>query len=164
MNGLKATHFLLVAVVACTATISCSPSDSRVGSEKAGKRVLTRDKIIKAADSVFRRRAFPPEYVAFFDEGNARWRESAGWWIWPIGFDERGQMRPRPEVTGAELDAAIVRKWPVLSGHAYQVIEYGFPPVNGASSYDGGARVLVDKNTGEVLVMLDAFGRMISSE
>lgn len=162
MNGLKATHLLWVAVVACMAAISCSPSDLPIGSKKTAGRVLTREEIVEAANSAARQRgSVPPGWIGSLDEGNDHWKMFVRLLIWSKRYKERGRELLLPEVTDEELDAAIVQGWPMLNGHDYQVVEYTPPD---GPAMDGTMLVLVDRNTGEVLVTLDTFGRVLLSE
>jgi hypothetical protein len=168
MSCFKAHHLLLLAwVVVCAGTTSCRLVDSRgpgeknqidgsgTQMEKGGKKVLSEREIIAAANRAARRHGFNlARYHVAYDKDNAGWRYGVtrmspgiikdGRYIWPEGA----------------FEANLHRHWPELESHDYQaVIYYGRSsrnePVGGI---EGRTWILVDRNTGEVLLVVDEPG------
>jgi hypothetical protein len=143
---------VLVCAVMCTCMTSCRRPKTQMVEEKqgthgpegqpkgGGKNVLSREEIIRTANAEARRQGFDPEtHTVFYDEGNCHWRTRAG---------------PARPVTREDAEAEILDRWPELKGYDYQAVEYMVPrvPKRGLISLARPLYVLVDRNTGEVLL------------
>jgi hypothetical protein len=150
---------LVTWVVICVGTMSCQPlgshaageaeksDDSAKAIEKRGQRVLSKEDILQAVDRYFGL----GRYRLIYDEGNAGWKESAMRRIYGL---------TRSNINDDELERAIREKWPMLKGHDYQVVQYLSPsPRPGQyGGRDGGGTVLVDRETGKMLAVLNIWG------
>jgi hypothetical protein len=104
----------------------------------------------------------PDEWKPVIDEGNVRWREiplrkhykphrEDGHYVWPVVKDD-------------ELDAAIVEDFPMLKGHDYQALWYREIPRGLLRTLDGELCILIDRNTGEVLIAVNGGGRVLTPQ
>jgi hypothetical protein len=183
MSFSKALHLLLIWMVACAGGLSCKSSGSQAVEEKGRlqneKRVLSKQEIIDIANAAGRQYERDPEkWVADIDEGNAEWREWAVHLLYQPSFEENPRPNNEldaeilkqwpaarrgvwPEVKDDELDAAIVKRWPMLKAHDYQVLWYADRSPGPHVGLDMGRMIMVDKNTGEILVALGQWGEVL---
>lgn len=145
-----------VLVIAFAGPMACRPSNSEMSSVKgiAVRTVLSKEQIIGAANLAARRAGRDPvESDVQYDEGNVRWRQVVlelsppklenGRFIWPDGTFEKN-----------------IRRWAQLKWRDYQAVSYWHKRaiVNGRElpRFEGGTWVLVDRETGRVLLVYTA--------
>ena len=170
MSLSKRRHALLMVwIVGCAGSTSCELADSQApgdktqicGSakqiEKGGKKVLSKQQIIMAANRGARRHGHnPAKFDIFYDEENAGWRYLVG--RLPPPDMENGQ--PVPSEREGTFEMNLRSRWPKLRCHDYQAVYYVFrPPAEERGlSIRGRTWVLVDRNTGEVLLVFEEAG------
>ena len=151
---MKARMMLPACLVACMAVASCRPlgpdraakqpgSNAPKEQMRTSERSLSRERIIEIADAEARRRGcYPDEWVTIYDEGNAHWKST---------WAEIEARRVETEALRVRFNLDIKPQPPVsmpeFDGRDYQVIIYrrrDIPP-------SGDLLILVDRNTGEVL-------------
>jgi hypothetical protein len=168
MSSSKTSCFLLsVWIAACAGTMSCRSVDSEATgdrtqtdgptkqAEKRDNAVLSKQKIIKAAKRAARRGWFDfATYDFFYDEGNAGWKyivtrlspaiiTEDGRSIWPEGA----------------FEANLRSRWPKLESHDYQAVCGGRRlPAKERGGIYGLTWILIDRNTGEVLLVFEQAG------
>jgi hypothetical protein len=115
--------------------------------------VLSKEEIIKAANRAARRRWHNlPKYDIFHDEGNAGWR----YLVTRLSVPEvENDRRVWPE--GA-FELNLRSRWPKLESRDYQAVYYVFRPPPGDKGIYGRTWILVDRNTGEVLLVFEEAG------
>jgi hypothetical protein len=159
MNSSRIAWLLLIGIMACTNATSCKPSESQAIAGKqrpqASKRVLSNQELIDIATAAGPHYGCDPEeWTVRIDKENAAWRNFAFYRCRPPSYDE--------------LDAAIVKRWPMLKDHDYQALWYDERPpapklnVIPFTGLDTETVIFIDKNTGEILVVLGAFGQVLS--
>jgi hypothetical protein len=173
MNSSRMICLLLAVMVVCVGVGSCRRSDSsRIPGEsdanegpKQGlsEKEIMEKKTIAAANVALRRHGRDPaNYNAVYDEGNAPWKRFATMVCFPPD-KETGDW---PEISDADFQTAILKRWPMLEGHGYQAVHYGSRPtmINGREYYpaDADLWVLVDRKTGEVLLTLHGTGHVLN--
>lgn len=159
MTSSKTVSFLLlVSMVACTGTVSCRLADSQTRgdktcsareAEKGGNEVLTKQEIIAAANRAARRRGYNPakDYVVY-DKGNASWKYFVTRLSPPESESENG-----PIWSDSAFETNLRSWWPTLDRHDYQAVFYVRHLPKGSRSIVGRTWILVDRNTGEILVI-----------
>jgi hypothetical protein len=175
MNHSKLMHLLLLSVTAMgfMGVTSCAPSKPPTIAAKEeplrSKRVLTKEEIIAAADAVVQQCVMSNKgYEISLDEGNATWKTAARWRLLPYSRGGRHEASTA-KADEDELNAKIVERWPMLAGRDYQVVSCSGKPVIchfgdvqiALGDIDGGLTVLVDRNTGKVLLAIDAWDNVI---
>jgi hypothetical protein len=166
MNSSKTIHLLLVCMMGCAGGISCKSSQSQAvvgkGKPQNDKRVLAEQEMIDIATAVGRQYdRDPAEWEAVVDEGKAEWREYAVWLLWRPNRDKDGNPMPRPTVSDDELEAAVLKRWPMLKGHDYQVLWYSWRSPGFVAMVDMARAILIDRNTGEILLALGQWGDVL---
>jgi hypothetical protein len=158
---------LLVWIAACAGTTSCKLVDSwapgdethvydpGIQTEKGGKKMLSKQEILKAANRAARRRGYNlAKYDIFYDEENAGWR----YLVRRLSPPElRNGFHVWPEREGA-FEANLRSRWPELESHDYQAVYYVFRPSPGDKGIYGRTWILIDRNTGEVLLVFEEAG------
>jgi hypothetical protein len=167
MSSSKMLRFLLlVCTVACAGTTSCKLVDARAPSdetqvsgsgkqiEKRDQRTLSEQEILKAANRAARRRGFNlAKYGIGYDEGNAGWK----YFVTRLSpsYEENG----RPVWPDGAFEANLRSHWPNLESHDYQAVTYcRRPPARRPPGIQGRTWILVDRNTGEVLLVFEQAG------
>ncbi len=160
---------LMVWIVACAGSTSCELADSQApgdktqicGSakqtERGGKKVLSKQQIIMAANRAARRHGHnPAKFDIFYDEGNAGWRYLVG----RLSPPDMENGQPVPCEGEGTFETNLRSRWPKLQGHDYQAVYYVLrPPAEGVSvGIQGRTWILVDRNTGEVLLVFEEPG------
>lgn len=153
--------FLLAWMIACAGTTSCKLADLQIPgdetqlcssgkeAEKGGTKVLSQEKIIAAANKAARQRGYNPakDYV-FYDEGNAGWRYFVTRLSPPESESEKGPVWP-----DHAFETNLRSRWPNLESHDYQAVYYIRRMPEGYRGLVGRTWIIVDRNTGEILVV-----------
>jgi hypothetical protein len=169
MSVSKTRCFLLsVWIAACAGTTSCRLVDSKATgdrtqtdsskkqAEKRDNRLLSKEEIVEAANRAARQRGYKlAKYDIFYDEGNAGWR----YLVTRVSPPEYEPENGRPVWPEGAFEANLRSRWPKLESHDYQaVIYYRRPPAGRSPGIQGRTWVLVDRNTGEVLLVFAQAG------
>jgi hypothetical protein len=157
MNSRRTMHLLLVLMTASACGLSCNVSESQAVVDKrklqSDKSVLSEQEMIDIANAVGRRRIPNPEkWGAAIDEEN--------YYLKAVAVRLSGR-EGGPPATDDEVQAVILRRWPVLKGHDYQAAWYNVRPPTMLGSSLG---ILIDKHTGEVIVVLTERGEALKPQ
>ncbi len=161
MSFSKAVYSLLVWMVTCAVVASCRSLDSQAVAEKkelqSVRRILSKGEMIAVATAAASQYDHDPnEWEPVIDGGNAAWRR----------FVLRGHYQPRfedshavwPVVNDDELDAVIVKDFPMLKDRDYQALWYRDLSPGPFFDLDAKLCILIDRNTGEILAAVDRRG------
>jgi hypothetical protein len=122
---------LLGSILACALLMPCKSPDSRSASGKTGKKPLSRQELIDAASVADRKYGRDPG--------------------WGFVLEENSQ----------QLQAVMLRRFPSLRGHDCEVLRYIPVTEHAKGMADGGGWLLIDRNTGEVLVRMDGLQHVL---
>jgi hypothetical protein len=151
---------LLGSIWACTLLMSCKSSDSRSASARAEKVALSKGELIRIAAAVAPQYDIDPnEWKPSIDEDNAGWRMFILQHRYRANYEN--EQLVWPVVKDDELDGVIVRDFPMLRDRDYQSLWYFEVPSGPIRTWDGERVILIDRNTGEVLVVVDVHGRVV---
>jgi hypothetical protein len=164
MNSCRPTHLLLISIFACVLSTSCGSSDSQSVLEKAGKRVLSRQEILDLASAEAREQGWDIEGWGLVPDEECpsprqKWKTFTTRKFFPDNCDANGYVRS--DVPDDQLQKAILTCWPMLNGHEYQAFWYRNRTRQADRGNDTARRILLDVNTGEVLVVLTQRGEVV---
>ncbi len=160
MSGCRATCLLLISILAGTLSTSCGPSHSQPIPRKADKRVLSEQELIAIATAVGRQYVPDPErWVTTIDRENEGLKHFAAGTYWSSRHKGKGLVPMWPPADDAEAQTMILDSWPALKGHDYQAVCYSNP-----GALDGSLEMLIDRHTGDVLLILDGLGRVVKPQ
>ncbi len=164
MDSSRTAGLLLISMIACAGGLSCKPSESQAIADRESpqkdKRVLSKQEMVAIATKAGPRYGRDPNtWEPFIDERNVTWRD----------FALRRHYRPHfedlhmvwPVVKDDELDAAIAEDFPMLKGHDYQTLWYAYRLPGPFYDLDTETCILIDRNTGETLAVVGAFGQVL---
>jgi hypothetical protein len=163
MSHAKVAQWLLALILLCAGAASCRPAGSRPALREeelpSNKSAPSSQEMIRIAAMAGPQYGCGPDWVVTFDEGNVRWKQFTSHRFVQSTYDNG--VRVWPKISDDDLQKAILKRWPELKDHDYQLLTLGSVETE---TYDAGLLILLDRHTGAILLVLNANGLVLGPD